>query len=136
MVELFDHTADLGIRIASPDLPGLYAEAVRGFALALLDEPTAVLPAQARTLTVVGEDREYLLFDLLRELLAQFEDDRFLPLDAAVTVGPPGLIAVVRGEPFDAARHRYAREVKAITYHELSVTETPDGFVAEVIVDI
>ena len=40
------------------------------------------------------------------------------------------------GEPYDPARHVLAHEVKAITYHELKVEKTADGWLAEVIVDI
>ena len=39
-------------------------------------------------------------------------------------------------EPIDPARHMLSHEVKAITYHELKVEPTDDGWLAEVIVDI
>ena len=42
----------------------------------------------------------------------------------------------LRCEPFDPDRHSLCHEVKAITYHELKVVPTADGWLAEVIVDI
>ena len=30
MYEVFEHTADIGLRITAPDLAGLFAEAARG----------------------------------------------------------------------------------------------------------
>ena len=47
-----------------------------------------------------------------------------------------GLTAVCRGERLDRARHQLEHEVKAITYHELKVEQTADGWLAEAIVDI
>ena len=40
------------------------------------------------------------------------------------------------GEPLDRDRHELSHEVKAITYHGLKVEQTPEGWLAEVIVDI
>ena len=40
------------------------------------------------------------------------------------------------GEHFDLRKHTQGTEVKAITYHGLSVTHTPAGWMAEVIADI
>jgi SHS2 domain-containing protein len=40
------------------------------------------------------------------------------------------------GEPLDRGRHELGHEIKAITYHGLKVEQTPDGWLAEVIVDI
>ncbi len=42
----------------------------------------------------------------------------------------------MRGEPFDPARHALSNEVKAITYHELKVVPSAEGWLAEAIDDI
>jgi len=50
---------------------------------------------------------------------------------------PTALHATCRGETMDPARHIMDHEVKAITYHGLSVAQNADGtWQAEVIVDI
>ena len=136
MFELFDHTADLGLRVTAPTLDELFAHAAAGLTSMLVDFPANIRPHDERRFEVVGTDREYLLFDWLRGLLAAFETDRFVPAECEVTVGEEGLLAVARGEPFDPSRHGLGREVKAITYHALLVEETPAGWRAEVIVDI
>ncbi|HET6576384.1 MAG TPA: archease, partial [Fimbriiglobus sp.] len=89
-----------------------------------------------QTLELSGTDREYLLFDWLRELLYRFDAGHMVYRDFAVTVRPDGLTATVRGEPLDPDRHTLSHEVKAITYHGLKVEQTADGWLAEVIVDI
>jgi SHS2 domain-containing protein len=46
------------------------------------------------------------------------------------------LQATCRGERIDRTRHQLDHEVKAITYHQLRVEQRPEGWLAEVIVDI
>ena len=44
--------------------------------------------------------------------------------------------AVVLGEPLDESRHRVRTAVKAVTWHELSVAQDPQGLRARVILDL
>ena len=46
------------------------------------------------------------------------------------------LKALLRGECFDPVRHRIEREIKAVTYHQASVTKTGDGWLARVVFDV
>jgi SHS2 domain-containing protein len=136
MYELFDHTADLGLRVRAPDLNTLFAEAAAGLLSAIVEDVTAVRPAVEQSIELSGTDREYLLFDWLRELLYRFDAGHMVYRDFAVTVRPDRLTATIRGEPLDPGRHALSHEVKAITYHGLKVEQTADGWLAEVIVDI
>ncbi len=136
MYETFDHTADLGLRIRAADLDTLFAEAAQALFAALVENPDAVAPRQRFEITIAGSDREYLLFDWLKELLYRFEVEHLLLSRFQVHVGANGLQASAWGEPFDPQRHELAHEVKAITYHGLRIEQTPDGWLAEVIVDI
>ncbi|HEY1189812.1 MAG TPA: archease [Gemmata sp.] len=136
MHELFEHTADLGLRATAPDLPSLFAEMGRCLLSAMVEDPASVRSAQEVRIEIAGSDREFLLFDWLKELLLRFETDRLLFAAFEVTLTATGLEATARGENYDPERHALAHEVKAITYHELKVTEHTDGWLAEVIVDI
>lgn len=136
MYELFEHTADLGLRVRAADLDSLFAEAALCLFSAILEDVAAVEPRQAVVIELSGEDREFLLFDWLRELLLRCDADHQVFGKFEVQVRVNGLTATAWGEPFDLARHALAHEVKAITYHELKVEETAEGWLAEVIVDI
>lgn len=136
MFTFFDHTADLGVRIEAATLNELLADAGRAMTAMLLDESAVVQPTIAETIVVAGDEVDYLLFDWLRELLSRFETRKMLYCRFDVTVNETGLTASVAGEPLDPARHPLGHEVKAITYHGLSVEQSADGWVAEVIVDI
>jgi len=136
MYEHFEHTADLGLRITSPDLSGLFAEAAEALTAAIVEDVTAIEPRDVAEFRIAGDDRAYLLFDWLKALLLKFEIERLLFREFQVHVGDDGLAATARGEPFDADRHPLSHEVKAITYHGLVVEPADGGWRAEVIVDI
>ncbi|MBA4064983.1 MAG: protein archease [Isosphaera sp.] len=136
MHELFEHTADLGLRVRAADLDTLFAEAAACLFSAVLEDPASAQPRTAVTVELAGSDREFLLFDWLRELLLKFDADHLVFRRFEVRVRDDGLTGTTWGEPFDPARHLLAHEVKAITYHELKVVRDGDGWLAEVIVDI
>ncbi len=136
MYETFEHTADLGLRIRSADLNTLFAEAAQALFSALVENLDAVAPLRRLDVTIAGNDREYLLFDWLKELLYRFDAEHLLFSRFEVQVTDTGLQGSAWGEPLDRERHELAHEVKAITYHGLRVEQTPDGWLAEVIVDI
>jgi SHS2 domain-containing protein len=166
MYELFDHTADLGLRVRAATLEELLVEAARGLLAMHVANPEAVRPAQSRTIELTADDPAYLMFDWLSELLYAFESDKLLLCEFDVQLTsravppkregeapaepdqtrksgtpqralPTALTATCRGEPMDETRHTMDHEVKAITYHGLSVSQTADGsWQAEVIVDI
>ena len=136
MHELFEHTADLGLRAAAPDLNTLFAEMAACLVSAIIEDGATVRPLEAARVELAGTDREFLLFDWLKELLLRFETSRMLFAEFDVQVSDSGLTATVRGEAFDPERHTFAHEVKAITYHALKVEEHAGGWLAEVIVDI
>jgi SHS2 domain-containing protein len=136
MYETFDHTADLGLRIRAADVNTLFAEAACALFATLVENLDAVAAERRLDVNLVGDDREYLLFDWLKALLYHFDAEHLLLSHFEVHVGADGLQGSAWGEPFDAARHELAHEVKAITYHGLRVETTPDGWLAEVIVDI
>jgi len=136
MYELFDHTADIGLRIRAESLDELFAEAGRALFSVIVANFDAVEPVQELALRIEGSRRDDLLFDWLAELLYTFDTRRLLLSDFRVRVNENGMDATARGEPFDPDRHELDMEVKAITYHGLKVEQDGDGWLAEVIVDL
>jgi SHS2 domain-containing protein len=136
MHEVFEHTADLGLRVRAADLGTLFTEAAQALFEAIVTDLATVQPSQRVDITIEGDDREYLLFDWLKELLYHFDAEHLLLGKFEVHVEGNRLKATCWGEPLDRDRHQLEHEVKAITYHGLKIEQTPDGWLAEVIVDI
>jgi SHS2 domain-containing protein len=136
MYETFEHTADLGLRARAADLDTLFAEAAEALFAAIVEDLGTVVASQHLDVELDGDDREYLLFDWLKTLLYHFDAEHLLLARFEVHVRADGLTARAWGEPLDRSRHALQHEVKAITCHGLRVGHTPDGWLAEVIVDI
>lgn len=143
MYEVFEHTADLGLRIRAFSLDELFTDAAQGL-ISQLANLSTVQPVCVKTFELQNESLEYLLFDWLSELLYAFEESHLLLAKFDVRISQPAnsagqyqLAATCRGETADFARHELDHEVKAITYHGLFVRQNEDSsWEAEVIVDI
>jgi SHS2 domain-containing protein len=136
MYETFDHTADLGLRIRADTLNALFAEAAQALFSVIVTDPATVQPVVRRELSLPPDDREFLLFDWLKQLLYWWDTEHLLFGKFEARVTDQGLTATAWGEPLDRQRHQLEHEVKAITYHGLRVDKTDTGWLAEVIVDI
>lgn len=136
MYEVFEHTADLGIRVEAPTLPLLLADAARGLVAVLAGDLAQIRPSREERLVVAGTDPAWLLQDWLAEVLAAFDVRRMLLCEFDVSIDDRGASATVRGEPYDPGRHRLAHEIKAVTLHELDVRHRGPSWQASFIVDI
>ncbi len=136
MYEVFEHTADLGLRVRASTKEALFAEVAQGLFAMIVANLDTVQPVQSRTLEIAGDELDFLMFDWLNELLYAFEAERLLLSRFEVRLADDGLQAVCWGEEMDPQRHEMEHEVKAITYHQLRVERTDGGWLAEIIVDI
>lgn len=134
--ELFDHTADLGIRARATTLAGLIPQSTMAL-YESIGEIVAQTEMESRTLEFSGENHAGLLRDYLARLLTIFELQECVAHKLAVEDFTETHLAVsLRLAEIEPQRTVYHREVKAITYHDLDVKEIPGGFEATVILDI
>jgi SHS2 domain-containing protein len=136
MFETFDHTADLGLRVRAPDLDTLFAEAAAALFSVIVTDLGSVKPTVQREVHLPADDMELLLFDWLKALLYWFDCEHLLFGKFEAKLTEAGLTGIAWGEPLERARHQLEHEVKAITYHGLCVEQSPEGWQAEIIVDI
>jgi SHS2 domain-containing protein len=133
---VFDHTADLGVEIFAKTKEELYTHAAFSV-FDLMADLKDVSPRETRKIAVDGTDPEDLLVNYLREVLYLFNGKRLL-LQAFLidTLNDHHLSGTVEGDFFDPARHHLKREIKAVTYHNLQILETPEGWRGRVIFDV
>ena len=132
----FNHTADLGLAITGASEEKLFANAA--FAVFdLITDLGRVEPRETRRILVEGDSREDLLINFLREILYLYNGERWLLKEIRVIkIDQKSLEAEARGEPFDEHKHKIFKEIKAVTYHQAEVRNTPDGWAARVIFDV
>ena len=134
--QILDHTADVILRVDAPDLRGLFFDAVAGL-YAVIGQLEATGPEVEHRIELHASDRAELLRDWLGEALLLFEMRGLLVRGSADwRLTSRQLETTVRLAAVDRRRSKLEREVKAVTYHELSVAPTPDGWSATVLLDI
>ncbi len=126
-----DHTADLALHIWADDLPDLFITTARG-TFALVADLAQVRPERAVAVTLDALDVEMLLVDWLNELLYQNEVNGLVFTEFSFeSLSPTHLQATVYGGP---APERLGY-VKAATFHNLVVQQTPQGYETEIVLD-
>lgn len=134
--EILEHAADVGFRAQGRTLRELFANA----ALAVESIAMDIASAEPRTeypLSAGGEDRESLLINWLNEIVYYIDGPRVVMCRFDISeLTPTAVRAKGWGEPRDPQRHPVRIVVKAVTYHQLSVEERDEGWVAQVFLDI
>jgi len=135
-VREFAHTADVGFEVEAPTVPALFERAALGLAATIADLD-GVAARDRRTVAVRADDRTVLLHDFLHAILLLAQVDGFLISAVEVQEADETAVrAVVLGEPLDPGRHRLHGEVKAVTWHGLTVEPTDAGWRAWVLLDV
>ncbi len=134
--ELFDHTADVGVIARAAELRGLVWPAAMGL-YEVIGDVQAGGETNQREFHLAGEDAADMLRDFLAELLFEFEQHkRRLTHLYVEAFDEHRLDAIASLAIVDDQRSTYYREVKAVTYHELSIKQVPGGYEARYILDI
>jgi len=142
--EIIDHTADIGIKVKADSPAELFAGAAYAM-FKIVAELDNVEPKKAFRVSVEASSMDELLAGWLRELLYLYETKKVLfkkfIIEEMVPLTKKGvkgyrLKAEASGEKLNLARHEIKTEVKAVTYHQLSVRKSGGFWTAQVILDV
>ncbi len=133
---LLAHTADIGFEALGRTQEEVFANSAQAL-IDLMVDWECIQPREETSLQVEGADSVNLLINWLSEILYLHETEGWLFRDFEVhELSDRSLLAKARGERFDRARHQIKLMVKAITYHQLALEKTAQGWRAQVYVDI
>jgi len=133
---ILEHTADIGFEAFGSTCKEVFVNAAQAL-MHLIVDLNSIAPRQEVSVQVEGEDPPSLLVNWLSEILYLNDAEGWLFRDFEVSsLKEKSLAAIARGEKFDPARHQLKLLVKAITYHQLALEQTSDGWRAQVYVDI
>jgi SHS2 domain-containing protein len=135
-VREISHTADAGFEVTAPTLASCFERAALGLAAAIVELDLVSL-REERRLDVRADDRIALLHDFLHAVLLLAQVDRFLVAGVEIrALNDHAVGAVLAGETLDPERHRLHGEVKAITWHDLTIELVGGAWRARVILDV
>jgi SHS2 domain-containing protein len=131
-IEEIEHTADWALKIRAESLEELFSQAALGM-FALVGEPDHDAPPIQRPITLGAPDRETLLVTWLEELLYLLEaEGQMLSACEIRILGDTQLLATVALQPANE-RHK---EIKAVTFHQLEITQDSAGYQVTIVFDV
>ena len=140
MIEMLDHTADVGFELRASTLEELFDEARRALLMVAFERPPQN-GGEERGIQLSAPDRETLLVRWLNELTYLIQDTGFVPAGARIRLEETGragssLIASLTGAPVLLEEYGWQGEIKSATFHGLDVSNDDEGWHARVILDV
>jgi len=134
--KLINHTADFGIQVFGSNPKALFTNAA--YALSdLLTDINFLNGQNEKKIAVTGSDWPDLMVNWLRELLYLWNGNEILVKGVDIhSISEKRLSSTVFYEPYDSDRHIIKMDIKAVTYHQIQVAPTPQGWEARIIFDV
>lgn len=131
--EVVDHTADWALRVYASNLGQLLTQAALGMSGLLVTNLAGVPSDVERKVGINALDAETLLVDWLSELAFWAEDELLVISQVVIEeVSRTHLRAVVRGGHVT----ELIKHIKAVTFHDLEITETASGLEVTIVFDV
>ena len=124
------HTADVSLNVFGRSIEELFVNAANGMYF-LIEILFDVSPKNVRTIKIEEQDFESLLVAFLSELLF-FVEKRIFICNMDLIITPSVLI----GELIEVPIISYQREIKAVTFNELSINHVNGHFMTRLVFDI
>jgi len=140
MIEMLDHTADVGFELGASTLEDLFEEARRALLMVVFERPPEE-GGEEREIQLSAPDLETLLVRWLNELTYIVQDAGFVPVAAEIQIRrrdgtDPSLEAHLSGAPLMLEEYGWQGEIKSATFHGLDVANDDEGWRARVILDV
>ena len=138
--EYLDHTADIKFLAYGKTLEEVFENSALAMFNVIIDTEK-VSGNIKRAIFLKSPDLESLLVDWLSEILYIFEVDEIVFREFQVEnireeEGEYSITAQAEGEKYYPESHPFETEIKAVTYNQLEITKTSDGWKAQIVVDI
>lgn len=133
--EILNHTADFGVRIYGETLEELFKSGFKALVDAMVD-----FKGHAEKKEMFYEDTaetlEDLLVDFLSEVVFRTVVEGKIFVDCEIKIEGNSVRGKLFYENFSPSVHRLRKEIKSVTYHDLSIRRTPSGFETMLICDV
>ena len=123
---LLDHATDALVEVRADSMHHALEDAAYAAIDIMLDRER-VGPAEIRRVSVESDTIHDMLYGWLEEIIYQTVTEGFAVRAVGVSylheAGRHAVRAQLDGEPLDVRRHRFRVEIKAPTYHEMSISQ-------------
>lgn len=124
---LLDHATDALVDVYADDMDAALQDAAYAAIDIMLDRKRVSM-TKTRSIHVTSHSMHEMLYDWLEEIIYQTITDGFAISSLKATyqhkTGSRYIASgILCGEPLDVQRHHFAVEIKAPTYHEMSIRQ-------------
>lgn len=134
--EHVDHTADLGIRVFGGDLNELFSNAAYGLFDSLIDLKKFSITSKEK-IKISAENCEELLINFLRELLFKYIFEKKIIMKAEIMDLKNNFLEVlIHCANFEDKADFLKHDIKAVTYHNVSIQKKNNLYQTEIIFDV
>ena len=133
---VLDHTADLGIMVHGSDIKNLFERAAHSMIQLMVNGIPAGKTKRAN-ISLDGEDLAELMVLWLGEILYLFQGEKRVVTGIGIgSISPSHLDATLETVAFDPDLHEILYEIKAVTYHQIEVTQKHNCWETRVTFDL
>lgn len=121
-----EHMTDAVIEAYGDTMEEAFEQAAKGLNDTMIDLKN-VKPGRELKISAEGHDPESLLFDWLDKVMLVLLADGIVMSEFSVNIDKKrdgyALAGAAKGEKLDLKKHIYKVEIKAVTYHEMSIRQ-------------
>jgi SHS2 domain-containing protein len=133
--ELLDiATADMAFAAYGRDLSELFANAGKAVIGIMFDGEIA--QTVSKIIELEEKDEITLLQKWLSEVVYLHDSEKILFSRFDVKTDGKKLSATIYGERYDPDKHKFIIDIKAVTYHRMSIEKLKSGYKCTVVVDV
>ena len=133
--ELLDiATADMAFAAYGSDLNELFSNAAKAVTSIMFEGEIG--QKIVRKMELEEDEDIVLLQKWLSEIVYLHDSERLLFSRFDVKTDGRRLSATIYGEKYDPKRHKFIIDIKAVTYHQMSIEKTKEGYKCTVVVDV
>ena len=133
--ELLDiATADMAFAAYGRTLDELFANAAKAVTSIMFEGE--IEQRVVRKMELEEKEDIVLLQKWLSEIVYLHDSERLLFSRFDVRTDGRHLNATIYGEKYDPKRHKFIIDIKAVTYHKMSIDKTKEGYMCTVVVDV
>lgn len=130
--KILEHRADIKIKVFGKTLEELYKNAVLSMALILHQAPSTKRQDLkiSKILITKSADKEILLADFLNDVLGESQINQAVYPDVKlIDFQPDGIrgVSYLKAEINGYTIERFDEDIKAVTYHDLSIKQSKSG---------
>ena len=132
--------ADIAFRVRGRDLEDLFIAGSSALLAIMIKNLESIEKISEIHFNCEADDIELLYYDFLSEFIYYKDAEKLLllPERLVIHVSPKGyrLSCIARGETIDRIRHLFSVDIKAVTMHNLHITQDGSGYTATIVVDV